>query len=161
MSNTTNTILIADDSEEDVELLLWSLRNNGIINPVQIVRDGKQAMEYLFGHGPYADRKQFPFPGILLLDLRMPNMDGFEVLALLGKDPQFRRMLIVVLTGHDERHFITRAYDLGANSFLTKPVYDVELHNLIDFFKGWWTVEQPDKNSKSRRQNETSGGEPT
>lgn len=133
-------ILIVDDNSDDVMLLKRGFARNGVINPIFSVNSGRQAISYLKGEPPYTDRDQNPIPSVILLDLQMPDGDGFEVLQWIrNKFPQ-GGLLVVVLTRVEEIRKINRAYSLGANSFLTKPGNDEELHELIQIFTGYWLL---------------------
>lgn len=136
----SSVILIADDSTDDLFLLKRSLQQNAVVNPIQEVRSGRQAIAYLNGEGPFADRAQYPFPGILLLDLHMPDGDGFEVLTWIRNKLTTTGLLIIVLSRLDEIKNINRAYALGAKSFLTKPGDPQELQQLIKAFKDYWIL---------------------
>jgi CheY-like chemotaxis protein len=115
------TVLLVDDSPDDVFLVGRAFRQVGIPNPLVVVGDGDQAIQYLKGEGIYADREQFPIPVLVLLDLNTPRVTGFEVLTWLRQDPDFRHLPVIVLTASTYSPDVTRAYQLGANSFLTKP----------------------------------------
>lgn len=131
------TILIADDSETDVMLIKAIFRSVRLGNPVQIVTNGNAVLEYLTGTGGFADRERYPMPILLLLDLRMPMLDGFEVLQKLQARAKSRPPLaIVVLTGLSRLGDIRRAYQLGADSFLTKPLTMDEFKNMCVGLKG-------------------------
>lgn len=112
---------MADDDENDIKLLRRAFQKAGIDTPIAAVRDGEEAIHYLQGDKPYADRDTFPIPALLLLDLKMPRTDGFEVLEWLRQQSGLKQMLVVVMTSSDEPQDIDRAYDLGANSFVKKP----------------------------------------
>jgi CheY-like chemotaxis protein len=116
-----NTVLIADDDENDIRLLKRAFLRAGLDVPLKWVRDGEEAIQYLQGDEPFADRNAFPIPMMLLLDLKMPRTNGFEVLEWVRKQSNLRRLLVVVMTSSDEPQDVDRAYDLGANSFLKKP----------------------------------------
>ena len=132
-------ILLAEDDANDVVLLERAFEKAGLRPSLKLVRDGEQAIQYLSGQGVYADRKKFPLPFLLLLDLKMPGTDGFEVLQWLRQKPDFKRLLIVVLTSSNLQSDVDRAYDLGANSYLVKPVSFDEMANLIKRFEMYWT----------------------
>lgn len=133
-------ILVVDDSSDDVMLLKRAFARNGVANPIFSVNSGRQAIAYLNGEPPYADRERHPIPSVILLDLQMPDGDGFEVLQWIrNKFPQ-GGLLVVVLTRVEEIRKINRAYSLGANSFLTKPGNPEELHELIQIFTGYWLL---------------------
>ncbi|HEX4262759.1 MAG TPA: response regulator [Verrucomicrobiae bacterium] len=116
-----NTVLVADDDENDIRLLTRAFLRAGINVPMKWVRDGEEAIQYLQGENPFTDRNAFPIPMLLLLDLKMPRTNGFEVLEWVRKQTGLRRLLVVVMTSSDEPEDVNRAYDLGANSFLKKP----------------------------------------
>jgi len=132
-------ILLAEDEDNDVLLLERAFQKAGLQHSLKIVRDGEQVIEYLSGRGIYADRKKFPLPFLLLLDLKMPGTDGFEVLQWLKREANFKRLLIVVLTSSNLQSDVDRAYELGANSYLVKPVSFDEMANLIKRFEIYWT----------------------
>jgi CheY-like chemotaxis protein len=115
------TILVADDNPDDVQLLRMAFKKAGILSPLMVVSDGAQALQYLKGESIYADREKFPFPQALLLDLKMPNMDGLEVLAWVRNWPPGKNLPVIVLTHSCYDSDITQAYKLGASSFLVKP----------------------------------------
>jgi CheY-like chemotaxis protein len=121
-------ILLAEDRQDDVVLIRTAFKKAGISNPLHLVRDGEQALAYLQGHGKFSDRRVHPFPELLLLDLKMPRMDGMEVLAWLKSHPEFKLLRVVVLTSSEDIHDVNKAYQLGANSFLVKPL---EFQNYI------------------------------
>ncbi len=120
-------ILLVEDREDDVLLIRRSLRGAGIHNPLFFARDGEEAVAYLEGTGQFRDRNKFPLPELILLDLKMPKMDGFEVLAWIRAQPHLNALRIIVLTSSEDVYDVNRAYELGANSFLVKP------HEISDF----------------------------
>ena len=122
MPRHAELILLAEDDENDIALFHLGLARAGINNPVEIVRNGEECRAYLEGVGPYADRERYPLPSLLLLDLKMPLMDGFDVLSWIRCHPTLSRLRIVVLTASHDILDVNRAYDLGANSFLTKTL---------------------------------------
>jgi len=105
---------------------------------ISTVKDGQEAIDYLSGEDQFADRKAHPFPRLLLLDLKMPKVDGFEVLHWLQGHPELRRMLVAVLTSSSESRDVTRAYDLGANSYLVKPQSLDDLVAMATKLNGYW-----------------------
>jgi len=131
-------ILVADDDADDAEEILLVLQNAGLTNPVVTVADGEEAVAYLQGEGQFADREKFPLPSILFLDLRMPRRDGLEVLEWLTLQPQLTNMLIVVLSGYDNPADVSRAYQLGAHTFLTKPIKPEDVSRLRRTFYRFW-----------------------
>jgi CheY-like chemotaxis protein len=132
-------ILLAEDDANDVLLIQRAFRKAGLHETLRVVRDGAQAIEYLDGRGEYADRALFPLPFLVLLDLKMPGTDGFEVLSWARSQPELKRLLIVVLTSSNFQSDVDKAYDLGANSYLVKPVEFKDMVNLIQRFEAYWT----------------------
>ncbi|HWX21450.1 MAG TPA: response regulator [Candidatus Binatia bacterium] len=132
-------ILLVEDDANDVLLIQRAFQKAGLLNTLKMVRDGEQALEYLTGNGPYANRERFPLPFLVLLDLKMPGTDGFEVLQWIRSEPEMKRLLVVVLTSSNLQEDVDRAYDLGANSYLVKPVSFDEMVNLIQRFEIYWT----------------------
>jgi CheY-like chemotaxis protein len=135
----TRGILLVEDDPNDAEIIQMALRQTGVLNPVTITRNATDAVAYLQGSTPYTDRRKYPPIGILLLDLKLPGMDGFAFLEWLKNQPQFNDMLIVVVSGLDDLASIRRAYALGADSFLAKPSSALDVENLIQWFPGYWT----------------------
>src|SRR5262249_28657296 len=115
-------ILVAEDNEIQVDILRSAFAKANFLNPVQVVKDGAEVMQYLSGEGHYADRDKYPMPGLLLLDLKMPRKDGFEVLQWVRQQHHMRSLHTVVFSVVGDPPAVNRAYELGANSFLIKPV---------------------------------------
>lgn len=136
----TKPILIAEDYADDVLMLEIALRKAGIANSIHAVGDGEEAMAYFAGQGAYADRNQFPLPGVLFLDLRLPRRNGFEVLQWLRSRAEFKDLLIVILTGARETRYVQHAYQLGANSFIVKPCHLSNICTLILYFGKYWEL---------------------
>ena len=134
------TILIVDDSSDDFLLLKRAFAKTGVVNPLFWVRSGSEAIRYLSGTEPFQDRTQYPLPSVILLDLNMPDGDGFDVLTWIRNKYPDGGLLVVVLTRVDEIRKINQAYKLGANSFLTKPGRPEELQELIHIFSGYWLL---------------------
>jgi CheY-like chemotaxis protein len=109
-----------------------------LLNPVFVVSDGEEAVAYLKGEGKYADRYEYPLPSLLLLDLKMPRKNGFEVLEWIREQPGLRRLRVVVLTTSDAPDDIDRAYELGANAFMVKPLERGQFLELTNAIKGYW-----------------------
>ena len=115
------TILLVDDSEDDLLFMRQAFKVTALNASLQEVRDGEEAIAYLKGEGSYSDRTRFPLPAVMLLDLNMPKTNGFEVLAWVRAQPILKRLSIYVLTASVRAEDVERAYDLGANAFLVKP----------------------------------------
>ncbi|MCU1349740.1 MAG: response regulator [Acidobacteria bacterium] len=115
-------ILLADDDEEDRMLAADALEESRVVNDFRFVEDGEELLDYLYHRGRYSEPESSPSPGLILLDLNMPRKDGREALREIKADPELRRIPVVVLTTSKAEEDIYRTYDLGANSFITKPV---------------------------------------
>ncbi len=131
-------ILIAEDLEDDIVLIRRALQRADVQNPVQIVRNGDQVIAYLSGEGKFANREEYPLPSLLLLDLKMPRMDGFEVLRWIRKQPGLRALRVIVLTSSEDIRDVNEAYELGANSFLVKPMDFENSVEISKFLKDYW-----------------------
>lgn len=140
MSEAQRTVLLVEDKSDDVLLIRRAWGKAGIANPLQAVTDGDQAVAYLAGEGSYADRKQYALPVLVLLDLKLPCRSGLEVLEWVRQQPGLRRLPVVVLTSSQESSDINRAYDLGANSYLVKPVEFAPLLEMMKTFAPYWLV---------------------
>ena len=115
-------ILLVEDNPDDVELTLHAFRKHNLANRVHIVRDGAEALDFLFRTGAYKDRHIEDSPNVVLLDLKLPKVDGLEVLRRMKGDPRTRMIPVVVLTSSREDRDITESYQLGVNSYIVKPV---------------------------------------
>ena len=115
-------ILLVEDNPDDEMLTLRALKKNNIVNEVIVVRDGAEALEYLFGTGQYVKRDLSIMPAVILLDLKLPKVDGLEVLRRMRADDRTRRLPVVILTSSKEEQDIVSSYDRGANSYVHKPV---------------------------------------
>jgi CheY-like chemotaxis protein len=137
-------ILLAEDSANDAELTIAALRENRIVNPIDVVRDGAEALDYLRRQNAYAGR-QSGTPAMLLLDLKMPKVDGIEVLRAVKSDPVLRQTPVVVLTSSREEQDVVRSYDLGVNAYVVKPVDFRDFTDAVKTIGSFWAVvnEQP------------------
>jgi CheY-like chemotaxis protein len=132
-------ILLAEDNANDIELTMTALRENHVVNEVTVVRDGAEALDYLFKRNAYAHRTGGN-PAVLLLDLKMPKVDGIEVLRQVKGDPQLRTIPVVVLTSSREEQDLVRTYDLGVNAYVVKPVDFLEFVDAVKLLGGFWAV---------------------
>jgi len=138
MPSPDNLILLIEDSDDDVFFFKRALGQAKLSNPVQVLPDAAQAIKYLEGSEPFADRTQFPVPRIVFVDLHLPSKDGFDLIKWLGDKPQFRNLHIVAISGIGRIEDIDRAYQMGANSFVTKPIKPEDLQNLARGFATSW-----------------------
>jgi len=131
-------ILLAEDDEEDAQMTLDALKKNRLGNDVRVARDGEEVMDYLRREGRYANGADAPLPGLILLDLNMPRKDGREVLAEIKSDARLRKIPVIVLTTSKAEEDIVRSYDLGVNSFITKPVTFAGLADAMRVVSEYW-----------------------
>jgi len=136
---TRGLILLVEDDPDDVLLIQRAFQKAGFNETLRVVSDGEQAIDYLQGKGAYASRERFPLPFLVLLDLKMPGTDGFDVLQFVRNEPTLKRLLVVVLTSSNLQSDVDKAYDLGANSYLVKPVEFDEMVGMIKRFEVYWT----------------------
>ena len=137
-------IILVEDNPDDAELVIRALRKSGIQNPLVHLKDGEQALNFLFCKGPYEDHHLPPCPRLILLDIKMPKVDGLEVLRRVKSDQRLRLIPVVLLTSSKEDKDINESYELGANSFVVKPV---EFDRLIKTVQGlglyWLLLNHP------------------
>lgn len=140
------TILLVEDNPDDVLLIQRAFKKANLVNPVVVVGDGEKAIEYLSGSGAYAERSRFPLPVLILLDLKLPRKSGHEVLGWVKQHAALKRIPVVVLTSSTETVDVNRAYDLGANSYLVKPVGFDDLFSMVKALQPYWLIlnEKPD-----------------
>ena len=146
MNHKAGLVLLAEDDPNDVLLVQRAFQKIKITNPLQVTHDGEEAVAYLSGQVPYADRERHPLPVLLLMDLKMPRMSGLEVLRWLRQQPELRRLPVVLLTSSNQSPDINSAYELGANSYLVKPSGFDSLLELVKNLGVYWLVlnEKPD-----------------
>jgi len=137
MKNTEH-ILLAKDNETDALLVRRAIQIAGVKAQLQVVRDGQEAVDYLAGVNSYSDRVQHPFPKLMLLDLQMPRLNGFEVLKIVRTDLHFTRLPVIVLTNSENPADIKRAYELGATSYFRKPDSVEGLDEMIHVLHAYW-----------------------
>ncbi len=130
--------LLVEDDEDQITLIHRAFQKANILNPLQVARSGQEAMVYLEGAGPFTNRDEFPLPKLILLDLKMPGISGFDVLRWLRQHPELRAIRVVVLTASSEIKDVNLAYQLGANSFLVKPVDFDDFVRLTQAIQGYW-----------------------
>ena len=133
-------ILLVEDNDDDVQLTLRALRLHHVANRVEVVGDGADALDYLFCRGAYAARDRRDLPQLVLLDLKLPKAGGMEVLAKIREEPRTKRLPVVVLTSSNTEADIARSYDLGANSYIRKPVDFSQFMDAVNSLGLYWLV---------------------
>ncbi len=140
MPTTGVEILLVDDSPEDMELTLYALRREHLANQIQPARDGEEALDFLFCQGKFADRTTTQQPRLVLLDLKLPKVDGIEVLRQMKNDPRTKAIPVVILTSSREERDIVSGYELGANSYIQKPVDFDKFRDTVKQLGLYWLV---------------------
>ena len=133
-------IMLVEDNPDDEELTVRALKQNNLINDIVVTHDGAEALEYLFGTGKYAGRDTNVLPEVVLLDLKLPKIDGLEVLRRLRADERTRLLPVVILTSSKEESDLMNGYKLGANSYIRKPVDFVQFTEAVKHLKLYWLV---------------------
>ena len=139
MMTSVRTILLAEDNANDAELTLAALRGHRIANDIIVVRDGAAALDYLYRRGAFTERSS-DLPALFLLDLKMPRVDGLEVLQAVRADPALRFLPIVILTSSREEADLVRSYSLGANGYVVKPVVFNDFVDAVKAVGQFWAV---------------------
>ena len=149
-------ILLVEDSLNDIELILTSLAENNLGNEVVVVRDGEEALDYIYRRGVFRLRREGN-PVVVMLDLKLPKVDGFEVLGRLKSDPNLRMIPVVVLTSSREERDLSRCYELGTNAYVVKPI---DFHEFVDVIKNlglfWAIINEPPPGSMPSPRNNQS-----
>ena len=131
-------ILLVEDNRMDVELTLDAFKEARLLNTIYVSPNGQDALDYLFGRGKYADRIAYPIPNLVLLDLKLPGVDGFEVLRQVKSAPILKRLPVIILTSSKEEGDRALTYDIGANSYIVKPVSFNGFLDVIRQIEGYW-----------------------
>ena len=131
-------ILLVEDNRMDVELTLDAFQEARLLNTIHVSPNGQDALDYLFGRGKYTDRLTYPMPSLVLLDLKLPGVDGFEVLRQVKSAPILRRLPVIILTSSKEEGDRALTYDIGANSYIVKPVSFNGFLDVIRQIEGYW-----------------------
>jgi two-component system response regulator len=145
------TMLLVEDNPDDAKLTLRAFQKNNIMNPVVVARDGVEALDFLFGRGAYAERAGGPPPTLVVLDLKLPRLDGLGVLKAMRADARTKHIPVVVLTSSEEEQDVVSSYAFGANSYVRKPVdfaEFVEAAKLLGLY--WLVLNQPLRESPGR-----------
>ena len=139
-------ILIVEDTPQDLDLALRALRKAKVTNRIHIARDGEEAIQFIFCEGPYSERKLENGPNVILLDLKLPKIDGLEVLKRIKSDPRTRAIPVVVLTSSKEQKDVVESYNLGVNSYIVKPVNFEQFTDAVQKLGLYWLLlNQPPK----------------
>lgn len=133
-------ILLVEDNPDDIDLTLYALKRNNLANSVHIVRDGEEALDFLFCRGRYVERKFDDPPKVVLLDLKLPKVDGLEVLRIVKSDKRTKAVPVVVMTSSKEQRDMVEGYHLGVNSYIQKPVDFDAFRDLIKQLGFYWLV---------------------
>jgi CheY-like chemotaxis protein len=152
MGEVDYTIWLVEDDENDAMLLRMAFERNSIANPVQWVKDGLEAVAYLNGDGVYADRTKYPFPEVLLVDLKMPRMTGLELLQWISEHPEFRIIPTIIMTSSRQELDIEAAYKLGANTYMTKPIAFDQLAQMVKLTHEYWAMSAKPKPKNRKAQ---------
>ena len=139
MTTEVRRILLVEDDTHDVELTLTALRQNRLINEVDVVRDGAQALDYLYRRNGHATRNGTN-PALILLDLKLPKVDGLEVLRQVKSDAALKMIPVIILTSSREEQDVVRGYELGVNAYVVKPVDFTEFIDAVKLLGGFWAV---------------------
>lgn len=131
-------ILLAEDDPEEAEHARRAFKRYCFVNPIFVVSDGTEVLSYLLGEGKFSDRDEYPLPSLLLVDLRMERMHGFDVIRWVRAHPNFRHLPIVVLSSREEINQVNQAYAMGATSFMMKPVEFVEFVHVSAVIPNYW-----------------------
>ncbi|ATC63137.1 two-component system response regulator [Nibricoccus aquaticus] len=132
------TILLVEDEPTNVFFFQHAASKAGVTNPVQVAKDGQEAIDYLEGVGEFGDRLKYPLPGLVVLDLKLPRLTGFEVLKKIRAASALRRLIVVMLTSSASEEDINKAYALGINGYLVKPFKIEELISLVQALRDFW-----------------------
>jgi len=133
-------ILLVEDNQDDEELAILAFKKAQVVNGLVVARDGVEALDYLFGTGSHAGRDVADLPQLMLLDLKLPKVDGHEVLRRVRADPRTRRLPVVILTSSREEEDLVKGYDLGANSYVRKPVDSGQFVEAVSQLQVYWLV---------------------
>lgn len=138
MNEESKVILLVEDNPDDVALTLRAFKRSHLMNPLVVARDGVEALDFLFGRGAHADRGSAPLPTLVILDLKLPRLDGLGVLKALRADPRTAMLPAVILTSSKEEQDVVAGYKLGANSYVRKPVDFTEFVEAVKVLGIYW-----------------------
>jgi two-component system response regulator len=140
MDQMSKSILLVEDNPDDAKLTLRAFKQNNMPHPVVVVRDGVEALEFLFARGAHAERAGKPLPTLIILDLKLPKLDGLGVLRALRGDERTRLIPVVILTSSKEEQDLIQSYSLGANSYVRKPVDFAEFQEAVRLLGIYWLM---------------------
>ncbi|MDL1983199.1 MAG: response regulator [Deltaproteobacteria bacterium] len=140
MDHEPLNILLVEDEEAHAQLTKRAIRKAGNANRIDVVYDGEEALNYLYNNGEYADKTKYPRPGLILLDIKLPGIDGIQVLKTIKEDPNLKRMPVIMLTTSKRDEDIAQSYNYHANSYLTKPVGFKEFEDKIQQLDYYWLL---------------------
>lgn len=140
----TKTILLVEDDQNDVDFMQMAMAKAGLAPLLRVVTNGRQAIDYFKGLGEYADREKFPLPCLVLLDLKLPQVMGMDVLKWIREQPRFCTIVVLILSSSSQEADMVKCYQLGANAYLVKPSAPKKLFQLVETLKSFWfTLNQP------------------
>ncbi len=140
MSDTHKAILLVEDNEDDATLTLRAFKRSHVMNTIAVARDGIEALDFLFARGAYAERAHLPLPTLVILDLKLPKLDGLAVLKAIRGDERTRLLPVVILTSSKEEQDLISGYSLGANSYVRKPVDFAEFLEAVKVLGIYWLM---------------------
>jgi two-component system response regulator len=140
MDQMSKTILLVEDNPDDVKLTLRAFKRNNMLNPIVVARDGVEALDFLFARGAHAERAGKPLPTLVILDLKLPKLDGLEVLKAVRGDARTKLVPVVILTSSKEQQDLIQGYALGANSYVRKPVDFTEFMEAVRLLGIYWLM---------------------
>ena len=140
MDQMSKTILLVEDNPDDAKLTLRAFKRNNMLNPIAVARDGVEALDFLFARGAYAKRAGKPPPTLIILDLKLPKLDGLGVLKAVRDDERTRLIPVVILTSSKEEQDLIQGYSLGANSYVRKPVDFAEFQEAVKLLGIYWLM---------------------
>lgn len=146
----TTDILLAEDNEADVKITLRAFKKAKLQNNIYVVNNGQDALDFIYHQGEYKDKQRFPRPDLILLDINMPKMDGFQVLEKLKVDEQYNFIPVVMLTSSKSEEDIVKSYSHGAASYISKPVDYERFVEIVDGFNFYWQIINQLPNGKRR-----------
>src|SRR5688500_3384073 len=159
MQKLNPTILVVDDSADDQFLIKYTLKKVGVTDPIHLLSDGAEAIDYMMGEGKYANREKFAYPTFIMTDLKMPRRDGFAVLEFLKSNPEWAVIPTIVFSASTDLDDIKKAYMLGASSYHVKPrTHGAMMHQMLVLHAYWTTCEVPEVDVTGRQVRTESSG---